>query len=68
MVMIASVERGIFRDRRAARQSVERILQWDFDRVTVTHGEILDTGGRERPHQVQPELRHPRGIPDSRRF
>jgi hypothetical protein len=42
------VVRLIIRDRHAARASVERILQWDFDRVTVTHGAVLETGGRER--------------------
>jgi len=36
------------RDRAAARQSVDRILQWDFERVIVSHGEVVDTGGRER--------------------
>jgi len=36
------------RDRAAARQSIERILRWDFERVIVSHGEVLDTGGRER--------------------
>jgi hypothetical protein len=36
------------RDRRAARTSAERILQWDFDRVIVTHGEVLESGGRQR--------------------
>jgi len=36
------------RDRRAARQSVERILRWSFDRVIVSHGDVLETGGYER--------------------
>ncbi len=36
------------RDRRAARRSVERILRWDFDRVIVSHGDVLASGGRER--------------------
>ncbi len=40
--------RFFIRDRKAARASVERILQWDFDRITVTHGEVLERGGRER--------------------
>src|SRR5262249_35995022 len=40
--------RACIRDRQAARRSVERILQWDFDRIIVTHGDILETGGRER--------------------
>jgi hypothetical protein len=34
------------RDRAAARESVDRILHWDFDRVTVTHGDVLERGGR----------------------
>jgi Domain of unknown function (DUF4336) len=40
--------RLMIRDRKAARQSIERIFQWDFDRVTVTHGEVLESGGKER--------------------
>jgi hypothetical protein len=35
------------RDRDALRASLERILAWDFDRVIVTHGDVLETGGRE---------------------
>jgi hypothetical protein len=35
------------RDRAAARASLERVLRWDFDRVTVTHGDVLERGGRE---------------------
>jgi hypothetical protein len=35
------------RDRAAARASVERILAWDFDRITLTHGRVLESGGRE---------------------
>lgn len=35
------------RNRTEARNSVERILRWDFDRVTVTHGEVLERGGRD---------------------
>jgi len=34
------------RDRAAARRSLERVLAWDFERVVVTHGEILERGGR----------------------
>lgn len=36
-----------FRDRQAARSSLERILDWDFDRVIVGHGKVLETGGRD---------------------
>lgn len=34
------------RDRRAARGSVQRILRWDFERVVVSHGAVLESGGR----------------------
>ncbi len=40
--------RTMIRDRAAARQSVDRILQWDFDRIIMTHGEIVESGGREK--------------------
>lgn len=36
------------RDRATARASVQTILQWDFDRVIVTHGDVLDTDGHAR--------------------
>jgi hypothetical protein len=39
------------RDRRAARESLERILGWDFDRVVVAHGDVLERGGREALRQ-----------------
>ena len=38
--------RWFIRDRRAMRASIDRVLAWDFDRVTVTHGEVLESGGR----------------------
>jgi hypothetical protein len=34
------------RDREAARHSVERILEWDFDRILPGHGEIVETEGK----------------------
>ena len=39
--------RFMIRDRKAARASLERILAWDFDRVIVAHGDVLETGGRK---------------------
>lgn len=39
--------RSSFRDRKALRVSIDRILGWDFDRVVVAHGEVLERGGRE---------------------
>jgi hypothetical protein len=37
----------LIRDRQVARESLERILGWDFDRVVVAHGDVLERGGRE---------------------
>ncbi len=37
----------LIRDRRSARESLERILAWDFDRVVVAHGDVQEHGGRE---------------------
>ncbi len=40
--------RRMISDRAAARASVNKILLWDFDRIIVTHGDVLDAGGRDR--------------------
>ncbi len=40
--------RAFLRDKRAVARSLDRILEWDFDRVIVTHGDVLETGGREK--------------------
>jgi hypothetical protein len=37
--------RRIIRDRSALRNSIDQILRWDFDRIIVTHGEVLESGG-----------------------
>jgi len=39
--------RGI-RDWPAAGASVERILRWDFDRIIVSHGDVVESGGYEQ--------------------
>ncbi len=35
------------RDREKARESVQKILSWDFDRVSCTHRDIINSGGKE---------------------
>ena len=35
------------RDRAAAGASVKHILGWDFDRLVMAHGEIVEQGGRD---------------------
>lgn len=42
------IRRRAILDRAAARRSLERILRWDFDRVIMSHGDVLETGGKER--------------------
>lgn len=39
--------RMLILDRPAARRSIERILEWDFDRIILGHGDIVETGGRD---------------------
>lgn len=34
-------------NRERFRASIERVLEWDFDRIVVGHGSIIETGGRE---------------------
>jgi len=38
---------AILKDARALRTSLARVQEWDFERVTVAHGEVLERGGRE---------------------
>lgn len=33
-------------DKRALRESWERVMAWDFDRVVVGHGEVVHSGGK----------------------
>lgn len=39
------LERLLTRDRDAARASLRRILDWPFERVIVSHGTVLESGG-----------------------
>ena len=38
--------RLLIRDREAARRSLERVFEWDFDRLIMAHGEVIEAGGR----------------------
>lgn len=42
------LERLVVRDRAAARRAIEKILSWDFDRVVLAHGTVLESGGKEQ--------------------
>lgn len=37
----------VVRDRRALATSLAPVLAWDFDRIVVSHGRVLVTGGKE---------------------
>lgn len=39
--------RFLYRDKRAARRSIDALLEHDFDRVTIGHGDVIEAGGRE---------------------
>ena len=39
--------RLLYRDRKAARASVDRLLQWPFERVVISHGNIISDHARE---------------------
>lgn len=42
--------RPFFRDRAAARRSIDEVLSWDFDRIVLCHGELIEAGGRDALH------------------
>ena len=44
---VARLIKLLVRDRKALKSSCDRILQWDFDRIILTHGEVLESGGKE---------------------
>ena len=35
----------VLKDAREMRASIDRILEWDFERVVVAHGEVLESDG-----------------------
>ncbi len=39
--------RSMVKDRAAFRASLNRMQEWDFDRVIVSHGEVLESGGKQ---------------------
>jgi hypothetical protein len=42
------LEKLATRDKIAVKKSVEKVLAWDFDRVIMAHGSIVETGGRRQ--------------------
>ncbi|WP_310411355.1 DUF4336 domain-containing protein [Chamaesiphon sp. OTE_8_metabat_110] len=42
------LEKLATRDKQAVKKAVDRVLEWDFDRVIVAHGSIVETNGKEQ--------------------
>jgi len=40
------VLRMLYRDKKAARESLARLYEHDFDRVIVAHGDVIDSDGK----------------------
>ncbi len=36
------------KDRVAFRESIDKILAWDFEHIAMAHGEVIDRDGRAR--------------------
>jgi hypothetical protein len=46
------IDRMVNRDRAAARRTVDTILQWDFQRVILAHGQIVEQEGAQAFRQA----------------
>lgn len=52
----------VVNDRRKAAESFRKFMAWDFDRVIMNHGSILDSGGKEAMQRGFAEM----GLADDR--
>ena len=41
-----------WKDKAAARQSLQRILEWDFDRIILSHGDLIDRDAKAIARQA----------------
>jgi hypothetical protein len=35
------------KDRKLVRETIQKILKWDFDRIVLSHGDIVERGGKQ---------------------
>jgi Domain of unknown function (DUF4336) len=42
------LEKIATQDKQSVKNAVDRVLLWDFDRVIMAHGSILETGGKQQ--------------------
>jgi hypothetical protein len=45
-VRATKVLRSTIADKAATRRSIEKILAWDFDRMIITHGDVVRSGAK----------------------
>lgn len=50
------VGKSMFQDKAAIRASLDVILSWDFDRITVCHGDVVESGGHAKLAAVRAAL------------
>jgi hypothetical protein len=43
---ISRLMKAMYRDRGSARPGAEKILAWDFDRITLCHGDVIESGAK----------------------
>lgn len=53
---VSRLMRSLLKDRGAVRASVSQILEWDFDRLVVTHGENLRSDAKQRFREATADL------------
>jgi len=41
------MRRFLIKDRAAVRESADRVLKWDFDRLLLAHKDMIERGGRD---------------------
>jgi hypothetical protein len=41
-----------WRDKKAARRSLVQILEWDFERIILSHGDLIEEDAREVAHHA----------------
>ncbi len=50
-------------DRAAAAASIEQVLSWDFDRVVMAHGDVIEVGAKEHAAAALWWMRGPKALP-----
>jgi len=53
---VSRLMRTLLRDRGAVRVSIDRLLEWDFEQLVVTHGSILREDARRRFREATADL------------